>query len=117
MTSLHEHPVGGILAVPANDTLKQSAGETNSDIETTLDRSRVWLAQTPQMFRYRLIVNCLKRAIESKVAVTDEASALEWAGYTPRLVQGDSRNHKVTTPEDLTLAEFLLAAGQGGATG
>jgi len=108
LEQLQHDDVGGILAIPAKDTLKQSFSDTLPRIEKTLDRSHVWQAQTPQMFRYKLLKDALKQALESKVNITDESSALEWAGYQPRLIEGDSRNLKVTTPDDLVFAEFLL---------
>lgn len=105
-----EAPHGAILALPASDTVKQarSAGET--EIEQTLDRSRIWLAQTPQRAPVALLRNALEQALADGAAVTDEASALEAAGFSPRLVQGSRTNIKVTVPEDLPLAECILAA-------
>ena len=104
--SLRDDDVGGILAVLAKDTLKR-ASKTQS-IMATVDRSDIWQAQTPQMFRYGILRAALTSAIERDVDITDEASALEYLGYQPKLVVGDARNLKVTTPEDLALAEFLL---------
>ena len=105
---LKSDEVGGILAIPAKDTLKQSYTDKPSKIKKTLDRSLIWQAQTPQMFRYKLLKDALSQAIESNIDITDESSALEWAGYQPCLVEGDARNIKVTTPDDLVFAEFLL---------
>lgn len=112
ITLLYHDDVGGILAVPAKDTLKRSYKcDPNgvAQIDTTLDRSTVWQAQTPQMFRLGLLKNALHNALQQGVNITDEASAIEWSGYAPKLIEGDSRNIKVTTPDDLALAEFLLA--------
>lgn len=103
---LSDDEVGGILAVPAKDTLKQAS--VDRKINQTIDRSMVWQAQTPQMFRYRLLRESLNAAINANATITDEASALEWAGYSPRLIEGEARNIKVTTPDDLLFAEFLL---------
>ena len=64
------------------------------------------------MFRYGLLKTVLIDAIDQGVGITDEASALEWGGYAPALVEGDARNLKVTNPEDLELAEFLLRPKQ-----
>jgi len=87
---------GGLLALPVVDTVKRSvAGRVE-----TVDRQDLWLAQTPQMFRLDL----LSRALEMAIAVTDEASAIETIGYSPKLVEGAMRNRKLTVPEDL---EFL----------
>lgn len=95
--------VGGLLALPLADTLKQS----NSDerVLTTLDRSGKWLAQTPQMFRLGLLRQALAQA---GPAVTDEASAVEGLGHAPRLVRGEPDNFKLTWPADFALAEHLL---------
>lgn len=97
---------GGILAVPAVDTIKRAANFQR--ISHTEDRSQLWLALTPQFFRTDLLINALIQAKEQNRAVTDEASAMELAGFQPRLVQGRADNIKVTRPEDLALAEFYL---------
>lgn len=104
---LENDAVGGILAIPAKDTLKRA----NADqiITETIDRTAVWQAQTPQMFRIGLLTDSLTQALQKGFEITDEASALEWAGYSPRLIEGDAANIKITTPEDLSLAEFLLS--------
>ncbi len=100
-----EDPVGGILALPSVDTLKRvEAGR----ILETLDRRRVWRALTPQMFRFGLLLEALKSALAEGIAVTDEAQALERAGYAPKVVQGSASNLKITEPADLVLAEFFL---------
>ncbi len=103
---LAEDDVGGILAVRAKDTLKQASAEPR--IECTIDRANIWHAQTPQMFRYGLLKRALSDALAAGATITDEASAMEWAGHKPKLVAGDARNIKVTTPDDLVFAEFLL---------
>lgn len=102
------HPVGGIMAMPCKDTLKLAKPGRN-EIAETIDRSLVWQAQTPQMFRYQLLREALSQALAKQHVVTDEASAMELAGYSPLLIAGDASNLKVTTPEDLKLAAFLLA--------
>ena len=98
---------GGILAVPVKDTLKLS-NQSNKEIEKSLDRTNVWQAQTPQMFRFGALMEALASAISEKHIVTDEASAMELAGYYPLLIEGDAANIKITTPDDLTLAKFLI---------
>lgn len=103
---LRDDEVGGILAVPVKDTLKQSSRDQR--IASTVDRSTIWQAQTPQMFRYGLLKVALAHAIDNGIEITDEASSLEASGYQPKLVEGDARNLKITTSEDLELAEFLL---------
>ncbi|HHH46081.1 MAG TPA: 2-C-methyl-D-erythritol 4-phosphate cytidylyltransferase [Thiotrichales bacterium] len=100
-------PVGGLLAVPARDTIKQADGDGRS--ARTLDRSRLWHALTPQMCRFGLLASALHQAIAAGMAVTDEASALEHAGHRPLLVEGRADNLKITRPEDLALAEFHLS--------
>jgi len=100
------HPVGGILAVPATDTLKQVTGQT---IHTTIDRSRIWQAQTPQMFRLGTLHDALQQAAAKGYPVTDEASAMEALGLQPCVVEGRRDNLKITMPEDIALAEYFLA--------
>ena len=95
-------PVGGLLAVPVADTLKRADAEQR--VTATEPRDGLWQAQTPQMFRYGL----LSRALAGNFAVTDEASAIEAAGFKPRLVRADATNLKVTFPADLRLAELVL---------
>jgi len=94
--------VGAILATAVAETVKRAAGDR---VVATEDRSRLWLAQTPQMFRAGLLVQALQRA---RAPVTDEAAAIEQMGLKPRLVKGSRENIKVTWPEDLALAEALL---------
>ncbi|ACX81780.1 2-C-methyl-D-erythritol 4-phosphate cytidylyltransferase [Aggregatibacter actinomycetemcomitans] len=97
---------GAILAIPATDTIKRAL--PSQQIAHTEDRSQLWLAQTPQFFRADLLRDALTRAKQQQFAVTDEASAMELAGFRPHLVAGRSDNIKVTRPEDLALAEFYL---------
>ena len=99
--------VGGILALPAADTVKRTAKDEAGvfRVAATEDRSLLWLAQTPQMFRAGLLAQALKRA---KGTPTDEASAIEQMGLKPRLVAGSRENLKVTWPEDLAIAESIL---------
>lgn len=99
--------VGGLLALPLADTLKQAdAGER---VAATLDRAGKWMAQTPQMFRLGLLREALARA---GAGVTDEAGAIEALGHAPRLVRGEPDNFKLTWPADFALAErLLLSAG------
>lgn len=92
---------GGLLALAATDTVKlASEGEMGQRVQQTLARERVWLAQTPQMFQVGLLRQALAGAITAGHPVTDEASAMEWAGDEPLLVEGTLSNHKVTWPED-----------------
>lgn len=99
LLTLADDPVGGLLAVPVRDTLKRA--DSAGRVAKTVDRAAMWQAYTPQMFRLGLLHRALAEALLAEVAVTDEASAVEWAGQAPRLVEGRSDNLKVTTPEDL----------------
>lgn len=95
--------VGGLLALPVADTLKE---ETRGRASATLDRRGKWMAQTPQMFRLGLLTQALAQAGD---AVTDEASAIEALGHQPLLVRGAFENIKITWPEDFEIAQRLLA--------
>lgn len=97
---------GAILAIPATDTIKRALD--NLQIQHTEDRSQLWLAQTPQFFPVETLAQALEQALTQGLQVTDEASAMEFAGFRPHLVAGRSDNIKVTRPEDLALAEFYL---------
>lgn len=97
--ALAQDPVGGLLAVPARDTLKRAGSDGR--VQSTVDRSTIWQAFTPQMFRLGELQRALADALLAGVAITDEASAMEWAGQSPRLIEGRSDNLKVTRPEDL----------------
>lgn len=101
---LTDDDVGGLLAIPVADTLKRS--DTYQRATTTEPREGLWQAQTPQMFRYRLLTNALSNT--DGTHVTDDASAIEAQGLHPKLVLGDSQNFKVTYPQDLALAELIL---------
>ncbi len=97
---------GAILAVPVNDTLKLS--DADGLIERTVDRSGIWAAQTPQLFRAGALREHLQSALDTGGSPTDEASAMEQAGVRPLLVMGSTTNIKITGTEDLALAEFIL---------
>jgi 2-C-methyl-D-erythritol 4-phosphate cytidylyltransferase len=102
-----DDPVGGLLAVPVADTLKRAAADMTSGprAEATVPRARRWQAPTPQMLRHGPLVPALRAAGSN---MTDEASAIEQLGLQPRLVESDSRNLKVTYPQDLELAGLIL---------
>ncbi len=106
IAGLRDHPVGGILALPVSDTVKQAGPD--HDIQATLERERLWRALTPQMFRLGLLRDSIAAAIDDNVLVTDEAQALEHRGYRPGIVRGGPHNIKVSMAEDLALAEFYL---------
>ncbi len=104
IAELRDDAIGGILALSSHDTLKDV---DNKQIISTLNRNRIWRALTPQMFRY----GALKSALEftqGNAGITDEASALEAQGFSPKIVEGRSDNIKITLPEDLALAQFYL---------
>ena len=109
LNALEHDAVGGLLALPLADTLKQS--DVFNHVAKTIPREHLWQAQTPQMFRYAT----LKNALESfngtaNNSPTDEAEAVEALGLQPKLVLGNLRNLKVTYPQDLVLLEALLMA-------
>lgn len=97
---------GGLLATPVRDTLKVADSRQRS--ARTEPREHYWRALTPQLFRRAALAAALAAAAETGVAVSDEAMAMELAGYAPMLVEGAPDNLKVTTREDFALAEFLL---------
>lgn len=95
---------GGILACRVRDTMKR--GERF--VSETVDREHLWHALTPQFFPTTLLKAALRDAISQGIAVTDEASAMEWAGHSVLLIEGSSDNIKITQPADLALAAFYL---------
>ena len=104
INALVNDEVGGILALSSPDTLKQVQGLC---ITGTLDRSHIWRALTPQMFRYGMLKTALEQA-QGNPAITDDASALELQGLQPKIVEGRPDNIKITRPEDLALAQFYM---------
>lgn len=102
--AIENDSVGGLLGIRVRDTIKQ---EQKGRVAQTIDRETLWQAQTPQAFRYGLLVEVINHAIEKKLMITDEASAIEAMGHQPLLVEGSSGNLKITYPEDLLLAEAL----------
>ncbi len=103
---LEAHPVGGLLGAPAADTLKRT--DAGAEVAETVDRTGLWRALTPQMFRYAQLCEALDRAHEARRLPTDEAQALEWLGRRPALVEGSAANIKITSGADLALAAALL---------
>jgi len=116
---LGTHPLGGLLAIPATDTLKraQSGAGTRAAVAQTLDRSGLWRALTPQMFRYRQLCTALDQAHAAGRFPSDEAQALEWLGEHPALIEGAATNLKITSGADLVLAAAVLAARRSQALG
>lgn len=103
LAELADDPVGGLLAVPARDTLKRAGNDGR--VQETVDRSVIWQAYTPQMFRLGALRGALGEALAVGAQITDESSAMEFAGLAPRLVEGRADNLKVTRPEDLQWLE------------
>jgi 2-C-methyl-D-erythritol 4-phosphate cytidylyltransferase len=101
---------GGLLGVPVADTMKRVAADGR--VAATVDRAGLWHALTPQMFRLEPLRAALRQAIIANSLVTDEASAMEMAGYRPLMIQGHRDNIKITLPVDLALAAFYLQAGK-----
>lgn len=114
----HDSDQGVLLAMPARDTVKRQLPVTwlvdtspvlTSSVEITLDRNSIWLAQTPQKFVSSRLLHALEQAQKEGVVITDECSAMEFAGWHPDLLMGESSNIKVTLPEDLLIAEALFS--------
>ena len=105
-----QQSAGGLLAVPVRDTVKQIIHSQDQVLaQKTLDRSQLWLAQTPQIFPLATLYDYLSQAIEQTIAFTDEASLFEHFGKQPLLVEGSHSNIKLTFPEDLQFAQVYLA--------
>lgn len=110
---LQDEPAGGLLAVPVRDTVKRIA--EGPYVVETLDRTTLFNASTPQMFRYALLSQALSQCLDQGLQCTDEAAAMEAMGFAVKLVPGHADNIKITYPEDLILAAALLA-GQANTT-
>lgn len=106
ISSLVNNPVGGLLGIPVADTLKRI--DAHQQVQQTVSRERLWRALTPQMFRLGLLQQALCDVKAKGLAVTDDASAMELAGYSPRMVCGNEQNIKITRPQDLQLAALYL---------
>ena len=105
---VRDSPAGGLLALPVRDTMKrQQAGDVQV-VASTVERELLWHALTPQYFPARALKSALQSALKQKRAVTDESSAMEMAGYSPRLVSGFEDNIKITRSDDLRLASLYL---------
>jgi 2-C-methyl-D-erythritol 4-phosphate cytidylyltransferase len=107
LVEVGEDAAGGLLALPVAETVKRAGTETR--VEHTVSRAGLWLAQTPQMFRFGLLQRGLNLAPDS----TDEAAAVEALGHRPLLVRGEASNLKITWPEDLSMAALYLQAQRG----
>ena len=102
----HLNGIGGILALPCFETMKKA--NTNHEIEETIDRKFIWHAQTPQMFRYKKLFLAIEIIMNENIFITDEAMAMELAGYKPMLIQGTHSNIKITDQNDLKYLESFL---------
>jgi len=101
---------GAVACQPVQDTVKRAAGETGRlEVETTVFRENLWLAQTPQSFPLKMILQAHRQARERNFQATDDAALFEWLGMPVRIVPSDSGNIKVTTPADLPYLEYQLA--------
>ena len=95
------------MAIPVRDTLKFA---TDQHIQNTVSRDHLWQAQTPQMAKLGVLRDAIEKALNDGINITDEASALEYAGISVDVVQGRSDNIKITYTDDLELARLILAS-------
>lgn len=100
-----ERKTSGILGIPSKDTIKLV--DENGKVEATLERRKVWLIQTPQMFPYNLLLEAHNKAIQDGFLGTDDAVLLERLGYPVYVVEGDPFNIKITTKEDLVWIDHI----------
>lgn len=110
-----EDNAGGLLALPVRDTMKRqnaSRKEANASVATTVERENLWHALTPQYFPASALKEALEKALYNKQTITDESSAMEMAGFSPRLIHGNEDNIKITRPDDLRLASLYLQSQQ-----
>ncbi|WP_462320625.1 2-C-methyl-D-erythritol 4-phosphate cytidylyltransferase [Halochromatium sp.] len=108
LAALIDEPVGALLAVPMHDTVKSAEEAFGARVERTLPRQQLWRAFTPQAFRLGQLRDALAYCRAERMAITDDASAMEQLGLRPLLIEGRADNIKITRPEDLPLAEFFL---------
>ena len=109
VSEVAEDKNGGLLALPVRDTMKrQNVGESIASVAKTIKRENLWHALTPQYFHATSLKNALEKAQLDDVTITDESSAMEFSGFSPRLVQGYEDNIKITRPDDLRLASLFL---------
>lgn len=105
LSELKDHEVGGLLGMPVVDTLKRV--DADDCVERTVSREHLWHAQTPQCFRYGLLKSAIEKTLANNHSVTDESSAIEYAGFKSKMIVGNARNMKITFPEDIALAEKI----------
>ena len=99
-------PDGALLGMPVQDTMKRT--DHQGWVLETVDRNLLWHAQTPQAFPLGILYKALDEALKAGIGITDESSAMEWAGYRPCVVEASSNNIKITRQSDLELAAFFL---------
>ena len=97
-----------VVAIPLSDTLKRDNG--SDFVQTTIDRSGLWRVQTPQAFRYELLLEAMEQACAENFYGTDEGMLIERLGKSVKLIPGSERNIKITRPEDLPFAELIAAS-------
>ena len=97
--------IGGILANKVADTVKQ---KNTNGLVSTIDRKKLHMAQTPQMFRFGILKKAIKKIIKLDMHITDESEALEYLGHSVRIVNGSSSNIKITNKDDIDLANYFL---------
>ena len=102
---------GAIVAIPMKDTPKQAGPDRQ--IQRTLDRNDLWLAQTPQAFRRALLLEAYEKAAIEHLQATDDAALVERLGHKVGIVPGTWENIKITAPEDLVIAEAILVSREG----
>ncbi|MCU7959740.1 MAG: 2-C-methyl-D-erythritol 4-phosphate cytidylyltransferase [gamma proteobacterium symbiont of Bathyaustriella thionipta] len=100
------HASGALLAMPVRDSMKLA--DEHRQITQSLPREYMWHALTPQLFPLRLLQSAMQNALDKGQAITDEASAMQYAGHRPLLIEGATDNIKITHPQDLLLADFYL---------
>ena len=105
ISELQNHPIGGILAIKTIDTLKKIG---NEDIVRTIERNKLYQAQTPQMFRIGLLKKALEKVVKDNDHITDEAEAIERLGHSIKIVSSSKSNIKITHSDDLKLAKYYL---------
>jgi len=109
VSEVGEDDNGGLLALSVRDTMKrQHANALPAVVDTTVERENLWHALTPQYFPANSLKNALQKAQQGKLNITDESSAMELAGFSPKLVEGHEDNIKITRPDDLRLASLYL---------
>jgi len=109
ISEVAEDKNGGLLALPVRDTMKrQNVDKTIASVAKTIKRENLWHALTPQYFHAASLKNALEKAQLDDMQITDESSAMEFAGFSPMLVPGHEDNIKITRPDDLRLASLYL---------